>query len=151
MSVQSVAEKRMRGRPRMGDLSDPLVSPLKIRLPVAMLEQVDDYLVALKRLNPQHRVLSRTEGIRDLVQRALDAFREGKLDPFEPMPRRLLEDSHIIALRLTRSIFDEVEEFKEGSVSLLRVVAIQDLLWNGLQLWRDMRGRPGRKGEGRGG
>lgn len=116
--------------------------PLKIYLPTAVLEQVDDVLTAEKKANPRPGVLSRSEGIRDLIRLSLDAGRGGAGPDFEPMPRELLESSHMLALRLSRSILDGVEEVKDRSMSKLRVVAIQDLLWNGLRLWKARHKRP---------
>lgn len=132
---RDVARKKPQGRPRVGAPGDPLVPPLKIYLPAAVLERVDEVLAARKKARPGPGVLSRSEGIRDLLRLSLDAFGAGMGHTFEPMPRELLEHSHQVALRLSWSIFVEVEAFKDASASKLRVVAIQDLLWNGLRLW----------------
>lgn len=131
-------ETKRRGRPALGGGDNPLRPGLKIAFPVSLLACVDAYLIHCKQQVPGPYVLSRSEGIRQLIDDALDVWRRPETGGdfvAESMPHALLADSHTLVLSLYTSTFQGVEEYRDHMQLGARVTSIRDLLWNGLRIW----------------
>lgn len=133
-SAQQRVSHRIRTGPKTAE-SDEISPGVVMPFPDKVLGMVHSYRFATGCLN-------RSEAMRDLIGRALAAWRDGRrprMERFEvePMPPRAeLGKETRLLLRLPVEMTEGVEDFQHRTRRKTRLRAVHDLLWTGLVLWK---------------